>query len=136
MGNERITVLVVEPGKVPEIKKIRGLREMQKIVGGIIQPLYPFEDEVALVVNDEGKLLGLPMNRELRNEEGVCYDIVCGTFFIVGAPVEYDHFTSLTEDQVQRYSLLFAMPRTFLCVDGDIIILPYNKSLEGSGNEG
>lgn len=130
-------IVVVEPKRVPKVIEINDtLEAMQKIVGGIIQPLYPFEDEVALIVNDEGKLLELPMNRELRNEDGVCYDIVCGTFFIVGAPADCDHFTSLTEDQVQRYSLLFAMPRIFLCVDGDIIILPYNKSLEGIGNEG
>ena len=33
---------------------------MQAIVGGQIQALYPWEDSVALICNDEGKLLRLP----------------------------------------------------------------------------
>ncbi len=36
------------------------------------------------IVQGEGKLLGLPMNRALTDESGVPYDIVCGTFFVVG----------------------------------------------------
>lgn len=39
---------------------------------------------MALICNDEGKLLGLPANRALRDSEGNLYDIVCGTFFLCG----------------------------------------------------
>ena len=70
---------------------------MQKLVGGHIQAIYPFDDPVAIVCNDEEKLLGLPMNRALTDDHGVPYDIVCGTFFIVGSAE--DRFTSLTEQQ-------------------------------------
>ena len=43
-------ILVVEPGKVPYTKEINGtLEEMQQIVGGYIQAIYPFPDEVALI---------------------------------------------------------------------------------------
>ncbi len=60
-------VLVVEPERRPEAKEINdSLEAMQSIVGGLIQPIYPFEDSVALVCNDEGKLLDLPAYRGLR----------------------------------------------------------------------
>lgn len=76
-------ILLVEPGKTPILKEIDGsLKSMQEIVGGTIQALYPFEEPVALICNDDGKLLGLPLNRGLRDEEGRIYDIVAGTFFL------------------------------------------------------
>ena len=43
------------------------------------------------VCNEEGKMLGLPMNRALTDESGVPYDIVCGTFFVVGIGDENFH---------------------------------------------
>ena len=50
------------------------MESMQQLVGGLIQVLYPFRDaEVALICNDEGKLLGLPFNRALRDERGATY---------------------------------------------------------------
>ena len=53
-------ILLVEPGKRPVLKEIDGsLKSMQEIVGGTIQAIYPFEEPVALICNDEGKLLGL-----------------------------------------------------------------------------
>lgn len=75
-------VFVVEPERKPEEKEIDdSLAVMQKIVGGLIQPIYPFEEPVALVCNDEGKLMNLPPNRGLRDKDGQMYDIVFGTFF-------------------------------------------------------
>ena len=70
--------------------------------------LYPFGDLVALICNEEGKLLGLPLNRPLRHPEtGAVYDIVCGTCFLCGAPPGSDRFASLTEEQIARYSERF-----------------------------
>ena len=66
---EKLTVLVVEPGKEPYEKEIEpGLRSLQTEVGGDIAAVYPFDDPVALVLNDEGKLIGLDLNRALRDE--------------------------------------------------------------------
>ena len=57
---EKIKVLVVEPWKRPYAMEIpAGLESLQKMVGGLIQAVYPFEDAVALICNDEGKRLGL-----------------------------------------------------------------------------
>ena len=118
-------ILVVEPERRPEVKEIDGsLKSMQKIVGGYIQALYPFNDPVALVVNDDGKLLNLPANRGLRDENGRIYDIVCGTFFICGAPADCDHFTSLTTEQIEKYRDRFHTPEMFWGMDGRIVCLP------------
>ena len=81
-------ILVVEPEHRPEVREIDGsLKTMQSIVDGLIQAIPLIDDlDTVLVCNDEGKLLNLPANRGLRDENGQIYDIVCGTFFICGAP--------------------------------------------------
>ncbi len=63
-------VLVVEPERRPELREINGsLEAMQEIVGGLIQAVYPFDEPVALVCNEEGKLMNLPANRGLRDRD-------------------------------------------------------------------
>ena len=121
-----LRVLIVEPGKAPYKKEIpSGLAEMQKIVGGLIQALFPFEEPVALICNDGGKLMGLPMNRALREPHtGKPYDVVCGTFLLCGAPPDEENFTSLTDEQVQHYKTVFAKPELFLNIGSQIIIMP------------
>lgn len=98
---------------------------MQQIVGGTIQAVYPFEKPVALICNDEGKLLNLPLNRALRDSNGAIYDIVAETFFLCAAPADSDRFESLTDEQVQIYLERFATPEQFIMVNGDIFVLPY-----------
>ena len=98
-------VLVVEPLKPCYVREIEGLQAMREIVGGHIEAIYPYEEQVAVIANEEGKLLDLPYNRPLLDEHGVPYDIVCGTFFVAGLSGET--FTSLTEDQLRCYKELF-----------------------------
>ena len=72
-----IAVLVVEPGKEPYVKEIdSGLESLQHEVGGYIEAIYPYEDPVALVCNEEGKLEDLPLNRALRDEDGDIYSFL------------------------------------------------------------
>lgn len=107
-------VLLVEPGRVPRPTDVGGdLESMQKAVGGLIQAVYPFEEPVALVCNEEGKLLGLPLNRSLRDETGCVYDIIAGTFFLCAAPPDSENFESLSEGQLTRYQELFRNPELF-----------------------
>jgi len=118
-------VLVVEPERRPEVREINdSLEAMQGIVGGLIQPIYPFDDSVALVCNDEGKLMDLQANRGLRDKDGKIYDIVFGTFFLCGAPADCDYFTSLTPEQIERYEERFHTPEMFWGMDGRIVCLP------------
>jgi len=124
-GGVAMRILVVEPERRPEPREINGsLEEMQSIVGGLIQPIYPFEDAIALVCHDEGKLLNLPANRGLRDENGKIYDIIFGTFFLCGAPPDSEHFTSLTPEQEERYRRLFYTPEMFWDMDGRFVCLP------------
>ena len=118
-------ILVIEPERRPEVREIDGsLKTMQGIVGGYIQAIYPFDDPVALVANDDGKHLNLPANRGLRDKNGKIYDIVVGTFFLCGASVDCDHFTSLTPEQIERYQKRFHTPEMFWGMDGRIVCLP------------
>lgn len=119
-------ILRVDPGLYPQEAEINGsLESMQQLVGGLIQVLYPFRDaEVALICNDEGKLLGLPFNRALRDERGATYDVVAGTFFLCSASWDSDTFGSLSEDQVQEYMERFRHPELFIKIGKEILCLP------------
>ena len=120
---EKMTVLVVEPRKEPYLKEIDpGLHSLQAEVGGDIAASYPFSDPVGLVYNDEGKLIGLELNRGLRDEEGNLYDIMAGTFLVVGLGEE--SFTSLPPDLAQKYTEHFKQPEQFINLNGQIIALP------------
>lgn len=90
-------VLVVEPGYTPYEKSINGLDEMQATVGGLIQAIYPYEEQVAIVCNEEGLLHGLEFNRSVPGG----YGGVVGTFFICGLGEE--DFCSLTPEQMEKY---------------------------------
>ena len=117
-------ILLVEPGKQPVLKEIDGsLKSMQEIVGGTIQALYPFEEPVALICNDEGKLLGLPLNRALRDEEGRIYDVIAGTFFLCGAPEGSDSFENLSGDQIRIFNSRYVSPEYFIRLNGELICL-------------
>ena len=119
-------VIVVEPKKKPMVQDIGSdLESMQKIVGGSIEAVYPFADSVALICNEEGKLLNLPLNRALRDDDGEVYDIISGTFFLCAAPPDSEHFETLTDQQVKTYMERFAMLEMFLDVGGDLFVLPY-----------
>ena len=119
-------VVVVEPKKKPIMQDIdSGLESMQKIVGGSIEAVYPFADSVALICNEEGKLLNLPLNRALRDDEGNVYDIISGTFFVCAAPPDSDHFAGLSDQQAKTYLERFAVPEMFLDVGDDLFVLPY-----------
>ena len=120
---EKLTVLVVEPMKEPYVKEIDpGLHALQAEVGGDIAASYPFDDPVGLVLNDEGKLIGLDLNRSLRDEHGEIYDIVAGTFLVVGLGPE--SFASLPPDMIQKYTEQFKRSELFASINGQIVSVP------------
>ena len=96
-----LNVLVVEPDYAPYEKEVSSLREMQAIVGGSIQAIYPFGESAAVVCNEEGLINGLPFNRSMEGG----YGGVCGTFFVCG--LNGDGFCSLTPEQVKTYKQKF-----------------------------
>lgn len=122
---EKIKVVLVEPNKKAIVTEIGAtLEDMQAVVGGLIQAMYPFEDEVALICNEEGKLLQLPVNRGVRmdGEEDI-FDIICGTFFI--ADCSGERFGSLSEEQIKKYQQKYLFPEKFIKVNDSIKAVPY-----------
>ena len=118
-----MTVLLIEPGKTPRHTEIDGsLAGMQQVVGGYIQAIYPFEDPVALICNEEGKLEGLPLNRALRDEDGHVYDIIAGTFLIAG--LSEDNFCSLDDAQVEKFSAMYKSPELFMRFGSRTLVIP------------
>ena len=95
-----LSVLKIAPGQYPQQVEIdNDLKALQQAVGGSIGASYPFADDpVAIVYADDGKLMGLPLNRALRDENGEMYDAVAGTFLVVGLGEE--DFASLTPEPV------------------------------------
>lgn len=120
--SELIQVVLCEPKKQARIATItNSLTSLQQIVGGYIEAAYPFDDPVAIICNEEGKINGLELNRALRDEDGKVYDILAGTFLIVG--LEEENFASLMPEYQEKYSKLFEHPEVFLSVNGEILAI-------------
>lgn len=67
-----MAVVLLEPGKVARKAEIDGsLKGMQRVVGGDIEEFCPFEEEVAFICNESGKIDGLPLNRAIREEDAI-----------------------------------------------------------------
>ena len=113
-------VLLVEPGKEARIAEIGGdLKSLQAAVGGWIEAIQPFNDPVALVCNDEGKIIQMPLNRALRDDSGKIYDAIAGPFFICG--LGEDNFCSLPKELQAKYMEKFRWPEKFLVVGGNLV---------------
>ena len=108
-----LSVLKIAPGQHPQQVEIdNDLKALQQAVA----------DPVAIVYNDDGKLMGLPLNRALRDENGQMYDAVAGTFLVVGLGEE--DFASLTPELAQKYEQLFHQPEAFLKLGNRLLVLP------------
>ena len=118
-----LTVLEIVPGQYPKQVEIDpDLKSLQQAVGGNIGASYPFSDPVAIVYNDDGKLMGLPLNRALRDEDGQIYDAVAGTFLVVGLGEE--DFVSLSPELAQKYEEEFHQPEAFLPLGRRLMVIP------------
>lgn len=113
MKGNTLSVLQIAPGQYPKQVEIdNDLKALQQAVGGNIGASYPFSDPVAIVYNDDGKLMGLPLNRALRDEHGEAYDVVAGTFLVVG--LDEEDFASLTPELAQKFEKKFHQPEDFI----------------------
>lgn len=105
----KIRILIVEPNKEPYKKKIlHTLKDMQKVVGGLIEFLE-LEYNVDLICNEEGKIYNLPMNRAIQN------DIIAGTFFIAGQ--HNGETISLSKKQIKKYKKMFKLSQDKALID-------------------
>ena len=126
-GSGKISVLLVEPNKYPKMIEIDDtLEAMQAVVGGDIEEYMPFEDEVAIICNEEGKVNGLTPNRAVYEENSrEMLDIICGKFFIAYAPFDAERFQSLPPDLAEKYREKFKYPERFMRVNNEIVAVPF-----------
>lgn len=118
---EKMKVLLVEPMKKPRLVEIEHtLENLQTMVDGTVQAIYPYTDPVAILADDDGKLKGCTPNRVLEDEDGVPYDILVGTFLIVG--LSEDDFASLPDALAEKYAEKFHWEELFMrTADGDVL---------------
>ena len=88
--NKLKALLVTSSGQIAEISIDNTLEALQKTVGGYIETVRICTDAVA-IVNEEGRLLGFPVNRALP--------FFVGDVLIVGDDGS-DEFASLTDEQI------------------------------------
>ena len=100
---------MVEPGKNPVVTTIKNdLDSLQNAVSigadhqGLIE-IIGIDDNVCILCNEEGKIIGLEPNRRFYN------DILCGVFYVTGEDDD-GNLTSLSPDMQDKYSKLFWKP--------------------------
>lgn len=119
---ERIRLLEIAPLGKPRIIEVEHtLENLQALVGGTVQAVYPWEDLVAVLCDDDGKGKGYPANRILEDEEGNPYDIIVGTFYICGLTQE--DFASIPDDLAEKYTEKFRYPEMFMRTENGHVVM-------------
>ena len=107
LPEENIRVLVVEPGKDPEVRVIENsLEGVQQIVQGYIECVTLHDkagEDLVLICNEEGKIRNLQMNAIIPEID----DMIFGAFLIAGT--DRDEFASLTDEQIFEMNERFMM---------------------------
>ena len=119
--NEMMKVLYIQVGKKPQVIEIKHtLKEMQRLVGGIISAYSPFDDGSVIILNDTGKIDGLEFNRVIYDENGEIADIIAGDFFICYAPPD-------NSELIQKYTEVFKTPQAFIDIGGKMLVVPVDE---------
>lgn len=115
-------VLKIMPHRYPEVIDIgEELINLQDAVGGWIQAIYPYDDPVAIICNEEGKLNGLELNRAIRGDDGRVIDVIAGNMLITG--LTDDNFGDLSPALTKKYEALFHYPESFVLHGGSIVVI-------------
>ena len=126
--NEMMKVLYIQVGKKPQVIEIRHtLGEMQRLVGGTISSFMPFNDGSVIILNDNGKIDGLPLNRAVYDKNGKITDIIAGDFFICYAPPDNSELSSLPDELIQKYTEVFKTPQAFIDIGGKMLVVPVDE---------
>lgn len=119
----KMDALLVKPNMYPQPVQVGcELEDLQDIVGGDIEAVSPFNEPVALIMDENGKMSGKEWNRALRDEHGKIYDIVAGDFLVVGLGEE--NFCSLSPDMMRQFEEYFHQPETFVRMGRSVMALP------------
>ena len=118
--DKKLGVIWVQPMREAQVIEIdNDLESMQELVDGYIEEYMPFEDDAAIVCNEEGKVMGLAPNRAIYDQDGHIQEVICGSFFICHAPADSEEFRPLPEDMKKKYMEKFKAPeRFFMTAEG------------------
>lgn len=95
--------LKIEMRKITNIDIENTLEALQRSVAGFIETITLVRDRVVMIVNEEGVLLGLPVN---VIASAVANTQIVGTAIVVG--VDGEEFTDVPEDVERCIRALFA----------------------------
>ena len=133
-NEEMIRVILCKPNERAQVVEIgESLEAMQMAVGGWIEEYMPFEDEVAIVCNEEGKVSQLPLNRAITDEDGQLLDIIAGDFFIAYAPYNSERFLSMPPELEKKYLEKYELPETFRMGERGISVSKFDPVYKTSG---
>ena len=82
--------------------------------------------DVALICNDEGKLMQMKPSRAIFDEDGHVMDVIAGPFFICYAPIESETFLSLPDDLKEEMRKKFELPERYYRSDEGLMVLKYD----------
>ncbi len=107
----KLRAIVIKPGKFAQVKDIDPTYSaLRSLVGGNIEMTYPFENEyLAVISNEEAKLLDLPPNRAARRADGSVADIYCGTMVVVALAPEGE-YRDLTKAEAKTVLQTWGQP--------------------------
>lgn len=121
---KKIRVILLEPGKTAQVVEIENtLEAKQELVGGLIEIVHTFADDVCIIANEEAKCFGADLNRGIKDEKGNLTNIILGPAFICG--LTETGFTGLTTKQIPKYLQMFELPERFFSVMGKRVAIPY-----------
>lgn len=119
---ERIRMLEIAPLEAPRLIEVdHTLENLQELVGGTVQAVYPWDDLVAILCDDDGKAKGYPANRILTDEDGNPYDIIVGTFYICG--LTSTDFGSIPDELAEKYTEKFRYPEMFMRTENGHVVM-------------
>lgn len=101
--SKMIRVILVEPDKEPYVREIsNSLNSFQNIVGGLIEYIN-LENNVDIICNDEGKMMGFDFNRIIKN------DVIAGNFIIAGVNLKTGNIISIPKNKIENYLEMFSL---------------------------
>jgi len=132
---EKLNVVMCEIGKEARVETIEHTLEgMQKIVEGNIE-MFDIEEDITIVCNEEGKILGLPLNRAVRDENEQIIEVIAGNFFIVGVNDEGETI-SLSKEKCKSLIEKFKYPESFYIENNEVKAITFRTDLNGKSDLG
>lgn len=104
-----IKVLLVEPFNKPKMITIENnYQAISEIICGDVDEYMPFEDNVALLCNADGKRLSLSASHTVTDIETGKTELIYGSFILVCTSKFDTEYHSLDDDLIDKYMDLFS----------------------------